>query len=126
MPSEIKPCPRCGGMMLWDKNYGCYCTEDDCNYNRRTTDASSKTVECCDNCKREFEPFDVNGLNKIDGENFTGKGYGFVIKEGDVEVLMSDLEFAFCCFVEPTPEREKDEWQYWCVKCVEGVFDDVK
>jgi hypothetical protein len=70
-------------------------------------------VECCDNCKRPFIRFECSG-----GED----GYGFVIKEGDVEVLMSDLEFAFCCFTEPIPEREND-WQYWCVNCVEAAND---
>lgn len=67
----------------------------------------------CDNCKREFESFDLDK-----GKN--GKGFGFVVKEGDIEVLMSDLEYAFCCFTEPNPVREND-WQYWCVNCVEAV-----
>lgn len=73
-----------------------------------------KKVECCDNCKRMFKPFKCEG-----GED----GYGFVIKEGDVEVLMSNLEYAFCCFTELTPEREGD-WQYWCVDCVEAVASE--
>lgn len=81
-------------------------------------------VLCCDNCKRPFEMFDVDGLDKIDAQPFEGKAFGFVVKEGDVEVLMSDLEYAFCCFVEPIPEREHPDWQYWCVNCVEAVCDN--
>ena len=74
-------------------------------------DPRKELVGCCDNCKRPFESFKCSG-----GED----GYGFVIKDGDVEVLMSDLEYAFCCFVEQKPEREND-WQYWCVTCVEAI-----
>ena len=68
----------------------------------------------CDNCKREFEKFDLEGS--------TDKGFGFVVREGDIDVLMDDLTFAFCCFTEIPEEREKD-CEYWCVKCVESVND---
>lgn len=80
-------------------------------------------IECCDNCKRPFESFDVNVIDRIDLENINGKAYGFIVKEGDVEVLMSDLEYAFCCFIDEKPEREHPDWQYWCVNCVESVID---
>jgi hypothetical protein len=69
----------------------------------------------CDNCKRQFEPFELEGS--------ADTGYGFVVEDGDVEVLMSDLTYAFCCFTEQNPVREQDK-QYWCVKCVESIAED--
>ena len=48
-------------------------------------------VDCCDNCKRPFEKFKVNGWED---------GFGFVVKEGDIEHLMSDLTFTFYCFTD--------------------------
>lgn len=74
-------------------------------------------VEFCDNCKRPFESFEVEG-----GDT----GWGFVVdeREQDPVVLMSDLEFNWCCFVDPKPEREKGKL-YWCVSCVDAT-DEVQ
>lgn len=77
-------------------------------------------VECCDNCKRQFEQFDL--VPNPDDPEGPKEAYGFVVREGDVEVLLSDLTFAFTRFLEPKPERE-DKCDYWCVKCIEAVSD---
>jgi hypothetical protein len=66
----------------------------------------------CDNCKRQLEPFKL--------ENSDDTGYGFVVDDGEVEVLMSDMTYAFCCFTEPDPVRKQGK-QYWCVKCIEAI-----
>lgn len=73
----------------------------------------SEKVECCDNCKRAFEKFEVAG-----GED----GWGFVVdeKEQDPTVLMSDLEVCWCCFTGQKPEREQGKL-YWCVSCVDST-----
>lgn len=69
----------------------------------------------CDNCKREFEPFELDN-----GET----GYGFCFpKDDEPSQLMSDLTYAFCCFTDNTPTREPDKY-YWCVKCVEAINED--
>lgn len=78
------------------------------------------TIECCDNCKRQFERFDLTP--NPDDPDGPKEAFGFVVREGDIEVLLSDLTFAFECFLEAAPER-KEKCDYWCVKCVEAVID---
>lgn len=69
-------------------------------------------VECCDNCKRPFERFEMdNG----------GTAWGFILdNDGETTYLMSDLTHAFFCFTDKEPERRED-LQYWCANCVEAV-----
>ncbi len=71
-------------------------------------------VECCDNCKKPFEPFEMDN-----GEI----AYGMIPDDdGELEYLMSDLTQAWFCFTEKEPERH-GELQYLCINCV-GINEE--
>ena len=74
----------------------------------------------CDNCKREPEPFDVEGH---------GTAYWFVVpKENqDPTVLTSALELAFCALVAEGGDKRHpvdDANLYWCSRCAEAAGPD--
>jgi hypothetical protein len=68
----------------------------------------------CHNCKRESESFELDN-----GET----AYWFRIKEGDVDSLMSDMTYAFCCTTEKEPIAQENE-VFWCVRCVDRYVEN--
>ena len=76
-------------------------------------------VMCCDNCKRDFESFNVEGIaEKI--------AWGFVVPEEsqDPEYLMSDFSSSFLCFIDKETEREEGKL-YWYVACIDNINDEI-
>lgn len=69
-------------------------------------------VTFCDNCKRDFESFNVEGIpEKI--------AWGFVVPEESQETNY------LICFTDKEPEREEGNL-YWCVACIENINRDNK
>jgi len=75
-------------------------------------------LKVCDNCKREPEPFDVDGVKD--------KGYFFVVPKADLNpsYLMSDLTFSFLVCLDKEPPDDNNNNEYWCVNCIDAIKGD--